>query len=455
MSASDPGVRGGADELASGGEPGGRHVPPWVWRVAGLVALGVAVALAGPGLLSGQNGGRGRVPSPTPTANAVVPPVLAAPVPRLGWAPRGSLMGSDFAAAAAGRFRQDRTDVDRLLWAGSLDTKDRVAVVAYLPSPDTYSDGIEVAALRVGPDDDPARAAVVGFGAVHGPDGAVGIAWRGSDSRARLLVIGAPATLDLQVSPVVDYHRDGSISRRWRHVRARDGVVVVDLGPRVDPAIVVRPTDASSDARPFVVDVPGPTTTAEDIEIPGSHDDRYAGPPADRLVDGVALALRPLFDLHDVAARVIWDGQIASGRGSRLPALSGRGALVWVRRHDGPVFQVFVYVNGAGALQSYAANPVPWAVGDRLPYTFSTFEDSAPLYVLNPSGPGSVTVTPALGKARQVGLDGNGVGTLMPDANTGATYAGARVVVHDRTGRPVLTSRLVDPGTVDAFGLYL
>ncbi|MGZ4610404.1 MAG: hypothetical protein ACXV2H_09125 [Actinomycetes bacterium] len=463
MAGRDQQVPESDDELVSGPERDGIRLPPWVWRALGTVVVVAAVALAGPGLLS--NPSHGPHPTATPTPD-VVPPLPPKPVAPLRWAPRGDLLGTDFAAAALARFRRNRPDVDRLLWAGSLGpggtgqstSADKVAVVAYRPAPDTYaSDGVEIAALRVAGGSDTTGAIVTDIGTVRGPGGAVGFAWRGSDRHTRLLVLARPAALAVQVSPVIDYHRDGSISRGWQEVRSADGAAVADLGSKVDPVMVVRPVTAVSGVSPFLVDVHGLSTRSpRDIQIAGSRADFYVGPDPDQLVDGVAQAVRSMFDLHDADSKVIWDGHIATGRDAHLgPATSGRGALVLVRRHDGATFQVFVFVDHTGVLRSYSANPVSWADGDRLPYAFSTFDDGAPMYLLNPLGPGSITVVPSVGPPKTVPLDGNGVGVLVSDANKGPVYRGPRVVVHDPAGRVVLRSTLVDVSTVDAFGLYL
>lgn len=460
MSAPEPGVHGGVDELASEGEPDGRSVPPWVWRV---VAMAVVVALAGlarPSLLSSSSGRAPADPTPRPTASAAVPPLPVPVAEPLRWAPRGDLVGSSFAAAALARFRQEAPDVDRLLWAGSLGQGDRVAVVAYKPGPAGTAVALgaeQVAALRVDAGDDATGADVTSIGEIRRPRDVLGVAWRGRDQHARLLLLGEPSSIAVQVSPFVDYRRDGTISRRWRDVLSSDGVAVVDLGLRVDPSIVVRPVTASSGVKPMLVEVQGThVRSALDIEIPGSRDPFYVGPDPERLTEGVASALRPLFDLHDAEAKVLWDGSLSAGRATELGAVtSGRGALVWVRRQDGPVFQVFVFVDHTGALYTASANPVSWDAGRRLPYVYSTFNDEAPLYLVNPSGAGSVTVLPDVGSPKEVASDGNGVGVLLPDAGGGPTYAGARVVVHDGTGRTVLRSRLVDPGAVDGYGLYL
>lgn len=447
------------DELASG--PGHQRArsSPWAWRVAGLLAVALVVVVVKPHLLSSPDPRRDPFASSTPSAPALQPNP-APVVDPLSWPPRGPGIGSDFAAAALDRMRAERADVDRLLWVGSLDGGDQVAVAAYRPPPDrSPGDGVEVAALRVGRGDDVSRVQIQPMGTVREAGSLVGLAWRGDDSRTRILVLAGPARMPVQLSSVIDYHSSGRIGRRWRDAELDDGVLVTDLGRRADPVIVVRPTDLGSITRPALVQVHGlrEPPGANEVTVAGVSSPSYAGPDVNVLVGSLAQAMSMLTDLRDCDSRVLWSGELAGGRSESGGKITGRGALVRVRRHDGPVFQAFVFSDPTGRYASSTADPVQWSVADQLPYVFTTYQAGAPLLLISPIGPGSATLTPSVGPPLRVRLDKGGVATLAGSANTTPTFrfTGADVLVRNPTGRTVLHSTIVDPGTVDAFGVYL
>jgi hypothetical protein len=356
--------------------------------------------------------------------------------------------------------RQERADVDRLLWVGSLDGSDQVAVAAYRPQPNRPpGDGVEVAALRVRAAADVSRAESQPMGTVREAGGMVGLAWRGDDGHTRMLVLASPAPMPVQVSSVIRYHPSGRIGRQWRGAELDDGTLVTDLGSRADPVIVVRPTDLGSPTRPALVQVHGlrEPPGADEVAVAGTASASYAGPDPGLLVDSLAQTVSMLFDLRDCDSKVLWSGELAGGYSETGQKITGRGALVRVHRRDGPVFQAFVFSDPTGNYASSTADPVPWSVAGRLPYAFTTYQDGAPLLLISPSGAGSALVSPGVGPAVRVRLDSNGVGTLAPIASIAPTFrfSGAGVVVRDPSGRAVLRATMVDPGTVDAFGAYL
>jgi hypothetical protein len=448
--------RGGADLLASGpdseGRGGGRATR--VWRVAGLLAVGIVAVVAGPGLLSSEQ------PPSSPGRSANVAPTPGPPgVPPVRWAPRGPDVGSAFAVAALARIRVQHPGVTRLLWAGSLDGgRDRVVVAISRRAPNQSGDDtLEVAALRVLRPGDVRTARSQTIGYVREADGLIGLAWEGDDEHTRLLVLGRPAPMEVQVSSVVDYHPSGRVVRGWQDAELADGVLVTDLGQRVDPMIVVRPKDLGSSTSPALVGVrgrpgrPGPG----DIKVAGVSSTTYAGPELRVLVESLAKAVSMQFDLRDADSRVLWSGQVVGGRRDSGESAAGRAALVLVRRHDGPVFQAFIYSDPVGGFESYTANAVQWSVAERLPYVFSTYGPGAPLLMISPSGPGSATLARGLGSRVHVQLDANGVGMVAVNSQINPQFGGAPVVVRDPSGHTLLRSTLVDPSSVDAFGLYL
>lgn len=235
----------GLDLLASGvereraGAAGGTYL--WVWRIAGLLGVGLLAVVAGPGLLSSPDPSELRPASasgPSAQAAPLVRPVRPTVVAPLRWAPRGPEVGSDFALAALVRLRAERQGVDRLLWAGSLDGRNHVVVVSYRRQPNQAgADSIEAAALRVRRVSDLATAHSETIGYVTEPDALVGLTWQGDDQHTRLLVLARPTLQRVQVSSVVDHD---AVGRRWRTAALSDGVLVTDLGRHVDPVILVR-----------------------------------------------------------------------------------------------------------------------------------------------------------------------------------------------------------------------
>jgi hypothetical protein len=374
------------------------------------------------------------------------------------WAPRGPDVESAFAAAAVARMRAMRPGVDRLLWAGTLDGRDHVAVVSYRRALDqSATDATEVAALRVNRVADVAIARSVTVGYVGAVGGLVGLAWQGDDKRTRLLVLADPGQAQVFVSSVVHYHPSGEISRTWHHAALREGALVKDLGRQVDPVILVRPKKFWSRTTQAVVKVQGRPEApgADEFRVAGVSSRSYAGPDPGLLVDSLAQSMSMILDLRDADSTVLWSGEITGGLGNAGEWLIGRAALVLVRRHDGPTFQAFIYSEPARSLTSFDSNAVRWSVADRLPYAFSTYEPEAPLLLVNPGGPGSATLRPEVGWTLHVRIHRNGVALLDHDAALDRPVAGARVVVRDPSGRTVLRSRMANSAMADPLGFNL
>jgi hypothetical protein len=451
----------GVDVLVAGPEDSRASRSPWVWRIAGGLAVTLVAVLAGPHLLSSHS-----PPLQHPTAvrrpgDHAGPPAgsserLAASLVR--WAPRGPGVGSAFAVAAVARMRATHPGVDRLLWAGTLDGRDRVAVVSYRRALDpSVTDATEVAALRVDRLADVATARSVTVGYVDAVGGVVGLAWQGDDKSTRLLVLADPGQAQVFVSSAVDYHPNGGISRSWHETALRDGALVQDLGRHVDPVILVRPQKSGSRITQAVVKVQGRQAVPgiDEVRIAGLSSPTYAGPDPGLLVDLLAQSMSTVLELRDADSKVLWSGETTGGFRDSGERLTGRAALVLVRRHDGPTFQAFIYSDPARAFSSFDANAVRWSVADRLPYAFSTFAPEAPLLLVNPGGPGSATIRPKVGWTLHVRIHRNGVALLDHDAAMDRPVAGARVVVRDPSGRTVLRSRMANSAIVDPSGFNL
>jgi hypothetical protein len=450
----DQALDDGSDQLTSGPERSSARRSPWVLRVAGLLAVGVVAVTAGPGLLSSPDAGQPHpADSPAPAASEV--PMRGPNDPHnnplRGWASRGPDLGTPFVTAALARMRVEGRHVSRVLWAGSLDGKDHVVVVSYLMAPvQRAADDLEVGALVVHRESQLATAHSVTIGYVGQPEGLVAMAVHGDDDHTRLLVLSYPAPRKVQVSTVVDYHPDGDITRRWRDGSLAGGVLVTDLGRAVDPTLVVRPKDLSSQTDPILVDVQGLPVAprAGELAISGARSPSYAGPAVGVLVDTLGDALRSYADLRNADVRVVWSGRVVVGRKPSGQPARMRAALLVVRRRDGATFQVFVSARSGDLRGDSTVHPVRWSDADRLPYALNM-----PGYFLliSPGGPGSATLRPTVGPRRiTVRLDGNGVGTVhsqYPD--------GAGVVVRDPAGRTTLRATLVNGITADIFGFGL
>jgi hypothetical protein len=426
----------------------------------GLAVTLVAV-LAGPHLLSSPSPSlRHPAPAHRPGDHAGPPPGSSErmSVSLIHWAPRGPAVGSAFAVAAVARMRALRPGVDRLLWAGSFDGRDHVVVVSYRrPLDQSATDATEVAALRVNRIADVATARSVTVGYVDGVGGLVGLAWQGDDMLTRLLVLADPVRAQVLVSSVVDYHPSGGISRTWHSVALHQGALVKNLGRHVDPVILVRPKEFRSGTAQAVLKVQGRPDApgTDEVRVAGVTSRTYAGPDPGLLVDSLAQSMSMIPDLRDADAKVLWSGELTSGLGNGGERLTGRAALVLVRRHDGPTFQAFIYSDPATSLTSFDSNPVRWSVAARLPYAFSTFAPEAPLLLVNPGGPGWATVRPKVGWTLHVRIHRNGVALLDHDAALDRPVAGARIVVRDPKGRTVLRSRMANSAMADPFGFNL
>jgi hypothetical protein len=442
------------DELISGPEGGGaKRRSRWIWRITGLLVVGVLAVTVGPGLLSSPHAARPHPagsPRPSPSGNPAARLTAPAASPLSDWTPRGAGLGAPFVAVALARMRAEGRHVDQLLWAGSLDGHDHVVVVSYRKAPvQRAADDIEIGALRVRHASQIATTHSVTIGFVGETEGLVGMAWHGGDNHTRLLVLSYPEPRQMQVSAAVGYHPTGALSRRWRDRRLTDGVEVTDLGRTVDPEVVVRPADLSSPTDPVIVPVQGLPAPpgATEVTVAGASSPSYAGPPAGLLVGSLAQAMHTFCDLRDADSRVLWSGRLAVGRTESGKPARGRAALVVVRRHDGATFQAFVYARGGDLSGIGEANPVRWSVADQLPYAFNVQRH---VVLISPGGPGAATVTPAAGPRIHVQFNGQGVATVPnPDMD------GAGVVLRAPSGRVVLRATLVNSITADIFGFGL
>jgi hypothetical protein len=413
---------------------------PGVWRLvagaAGVALVAAAAVVVGPGLVSNPDPGR---PAARPAATA--PPVAAdAPV-------RGDL-ASDlaFLRQVLGTVRAQHPDADRVLYAASLPDGGRVAFVGRDRVEPPGTRALDVYAIRVLPGE-PVRSGtvtVVGRGLVEST-ALMGWAGRGTDGSVYAALLSASGPLVGQVSPGIDYFPDGSAFRQWRDVRSPDGSLVVDLGPQTDPALFAR-SRASPAEVPIMMVLHGEQTTdPRTFELTGVGTG-YAGPPPDLLADAVLDGCRHLFDLRNASVRVIWSGRIGRGQD---------GALLRVRRADGSAFQLLVGDSGGRQLFVHGPLRIPWEVADVLPWLFESGDPSRPLVLINPTGPGTASVSYPEEPPRVVRVGRAGTALFGVGAPASPNLYRALVEVRSPKGEVVVKAPLTTVSSQDPFLLDL
>ncbi|HEX6921938.1 MAG TPA: hypothetical protein VF314_17100 [Actinomycetes bacterium] len=449
-----------SDELSSGdGEREGprRLANPWVVRGIGLLALAVVVVLVGPGLVSSSERPRPPDRNPRPTTSQRVtstPTPTPRPAAALAWKARGDLADDRaFTSAVLERVGRDRVGASKVLLAATLPEGSRAAVVAVQPQElgIDVGPGVEVMGVYVAPGSSVDRATVALTGGISGADELGGWAGHGTDGHVYALVVGRPAPFSLRVSGRLDWHPDGTATRRWRGVDSRDGAVVVDLGTRVDPLVVARP-EALGPTFPLQLQVDGCcdlTQPTEPIQVEGVDAGSYRGPAPEDLSQAVFDVTRGVLDTDAVSAHVVWSGRLSNAE---------RATLVVVRRRDGPTFQTLLAENGdpstSEGVSTWAQGlrPVPWADADRMPWLADPGGGpTGRVSLISPSGRGTAVVAEAGRDPVTVRLDATGV-ALLP-AGLGNPYGGSPIVVTVRSpsGRVVVQTALSPQQLEDPF----
>jgi hypothetical protein len=128
--------------------------------------------------------------------------------------------------------------------------------------------------------------------------------------------------------------------------------------------------------------------------------------------------------------------------------------LLVVRRADGPTFQLFVMQFGAGRVYPQGVRHVPWAHADQLPWITQTGELGTPLFLVNPSGRGTVVLQPAGAAQRRVVIGADGLANLGDDQAVASTeLSGSTVRVLSTSGRTVASIDWPNEGDFDPFAL--
>ncbi len=411
--------------------PGWLQRAPRVSKAVGVAALLAGAVLVGPDLMSSPGDAGDPRPAESSSGPTSRPEHLT-----IDWPLRGDLADDPvFVPAALSRVRRDRPDADRVLYAAALPDGSRLALVADAEDGprDSAGTGDFVHALNV-PKDSPIYAgAVWTVGRNVLVSDLVGVATRGRNGRVYAVLLGRPGPLVAQVSARVNHRPDGSAGRQWRDVQGADGAAVVDLGTATDPAVFAR-SRATPAALPILIEVQGAIDDpVGPVEIDDDGLGGYEGPDRAVLTGAVRDTSRALVRLADADIRVIWSGDLRGGF---------RGALLRIRRIDGPTFQVLVGQAEAGETFAHGPLGVPWADADVMPWVFESGDPSQPLLVINPTGRGSAAVSYPQEPPRVVRFDAEGTAPLGVGGPSAPHLFGATIEVRSPSGRLVVKAAL-------------
>jgi hypothetical protein len=445
------------DELSSTREhdttaqPAGRSA--WVRRVLAALVVVALGALTVTNLLGdGDQPERPPLrPTPSQEQSREITPT-SQPLSALRWTVRGDLADdTHFTSAVLDVAREKQPAAEKVLYAATLPDRSRIAFVA-----DGYDDvpglGFQVAgvmALHVPAGSSPAAGHLSFAGEVTNPDSLVGWAGRSRSGEVYAVLLGRPAPLAARLSSAIDYTSDGAARRGWQPVRGRDGSAIVELGTTTDP-LVVAWTTYGEDSSPLLMSVGGDITTqarrdvAASLHIEGL-DSSYRGPHRTELRAAVVDGSWAVLDPRRTDIRVLWSGDVTGG---------SRGALLLLRRPDGPTFQLFVQGDG-GAVSAQGVRHLPWADADVTPWIIATGQPGAPLLVVNPSGAGTATIEPAGGQDPwRLRIGRSGIADLGNDpALVPQLQPGAHITVLSPSGRRVVETEWVsedDPYVLDS-----
>jgi len=446
-----------ADQIASGREIGdGGGVPAWLRKGVVLAVLVALAAAFGPGLVSsGSQDRAGRPPPPRASASRSTEPtwsVVPASVER--WAARGGLAGDEtFTAAAVAAVQRREPMADKLLYAAELPDGSRLALVSAKEQGDDVAShfvGAGVLALHV-----PPRSPVTGgsfsyAGGIATAESLAGWAGRARDGRVFAVLLGRPAPLEAEVSARIEYQSDGSSRRSWRRVAGRDGSVSVELGRDADLMIAARSVDEAA-SFPILIGVDADLSPQERDQIvraikPRGLGSGYRGPSPKSVREGIVDGVWGILDPRKADIKVVWSGALTKDK---------RGALVVLRRKDGPTFQLLYSFGGDDGGSTDGPRHVAWRGADRAPYVLQFVHPEIPLLLVNPSGAGTAMVKWPEGRpGERIRIGGDGLGNLMPGGSLPvAAFSGASVIVRSPSGDVVGRTRWEDNRAFDPFVL--
>ena len=397
----------------------------------GLLVVGVAMALLGPGL----------------SLHADRPPLREAPdsansLNGVRWKLRGNLAGDRrFVAAARVRIAGERPDATRLYFAGRLPDGSRLVLAGTDVNRGMVASRVH--ALTVPPGAPVAAGTVTEATALTDPHQVLAWAARGQAGNVVVVAMTRPGPVRFEMSAGVEFASDGSPQRRWTTTPAAAGLTVADLGPDADPIVAVRAVGPGVFSLPQVVRVTRQEPTRPVLHVDGVTAARYGGPDA----AGVSRALRAgagsVADLDAARLEVIWSGS---------PLGSVRLALVLVTRTDGQRLQALVGQQGEYEFPA-GVRALPDGSSDRLPWLLQPFSPEDPTLLLCPTGPGSLVYRRPGQPDRVLPVTREGVAALVEPGASPPSASGAEVTLLDRDGAVVLRTRLPEVGFDDPLDL--
>lgn len=433
----EPGGRTGPDELAAGAQDR-PPAPPWRRWALGVAAFAVGLAVLRPdNPFHFDPVGPAAAPSVTPT------PAQPASLAGVNWAARGDLVDdAAFVARALDRVRQERPDVGRLYFAGRLPDGSRLVLAGTDVNRGMVATSVH--ALYVPPGAAPTEGELSEATALVDPQQFLAWAARGSDGHVHAVVLTRPGPVRFRLSPRVEFRKsDGAARRTWAAHPSDSGVVVADLGRRVDPIIGVTAEGPGVFGLPLAVRVLPREPTPSTVFVAGVGSQGYQGPGPTQITRALQAQAGAVADLAGSALEVLWSG--APWRQRRL-------ALILVTRPDGQRFQALVgEAEGGGFAAGLRA--LPTSAPNRVPWLMEPFSPGDPTLLLCPTGDGSVIYRGRGGVARTFQIGADGVVALAEPAPSPPQAHGAEVTVLDADGHILLRTRLPEAGFDDPLAL--
>ncbi len=403
--------------------------------MAGGLAVAGAIALVAPSLLSSQSAtDRDRAPTGDPThpQEEEIPPIR--------WTPRGDLVPNLIVVnQLVARMLQDYPEAERVLAVTTLPDGARLLLAGIDVERGIVATSVRALYWPAGRPFADVRHSEVS--SLTSPEEIVAWAVRGRGGHVHAVVLGAPGSLRVSLSPRVSYAFDGAASREWSPVGSDSGLVVRDLGDRTDPVIGVRPEPSSRFPTPFAVRVNEAPGRGQVLPpVTGIASD-YRGPDRALLREGLRASFAAM-DVRRGSVRVIWSGSI--GRNRRL-------ALVRLRRADGVTFQTLLGQQDENWFPA-GLRAVPRATADASPWLLEPFSSGDSTLLLCPSGPGSIVYARPGRRDRVLPINSAGIVGLVPAGGSAPSAAGANVTVRGPDGVPIVQVELVG-GSVDVLAL--
>jgi hypothetical protein len=348
---------------------------------------------------------------------------------------RGDLATNDvFVTTAMRRLTRVRPGLTRPLFAGRLPDGSRLLLAGGGPRP--AAGATSVSALYIGAGQS-IRAGTVSQAAVL-DSAAQTLGWAGVGIAGDVfsIAIGAPRPLRVQVSPRVDFDRQGWPSRLWQTAASDDGAAIADLGPHADPWVAVRSLANATFMTPVLIPVTGrPGTRAEAVRVDGLASAGYHGPRPASVRQALSAVTETLLDLGTTTQRVVWSG---------VPWAQRPFALVLITRPDGVRIEALIGEQGAGWFPA-GIRALARDEPDGLPWVLEPFSAQDPTLLLCPTGGGHL-VYRHNGRTVRLRVRDDGVVSLVDPGPSAPSTGGARITLFGPTGERLLTTVLPKTG---------